>query len=380
MRLIVKMNKLIYIAPIYISQAEMDGAMIKVHNHVKVFQTHFDCTLVSYGDGGIRKYHNGTIEIIPHKKNRRFALYEYVEQLLENNTYEYAYIRYPKSEYGFLNLLKLLKINSTKILIEIPTYPYSGMFKDNIFNFLKYCIDVLFRANLKKYVDRIITYSSDNIIFGIKTIKTLNGIIFDEVPIRKLPLKQYHTITLISVSFIHRCHGIDRMVEGIHLYYSNGGAYNIKFYIVGKGEEFTNINNLINKYNLSTHIILCGYKSGKQLDDLYNQADIAVNSLGIHRIGLKSESTLKSKDYVARGFPIISSYPIDALDSYGNSKFTLLVDPDDTPININLIIKFYNNLYNPGSSYLPGIIRDRAREICDLRVTLNPIIRYFESN
>ena len=69
-----------------------------------------------------------------------------------------------------------MKNMNIRTVIEIPTYPYEAEGRTSLRGRVIQVLDKIFRKKLKKYVDRIVTYSDDKMIFGIKTINTINGI------------------------------------------------------------------------------------------------------------------------------------------------------------------------------------------------------------
>ena len=106
---------------------------------------------------------------------------------------------------------------------------------------------------------------------------------------------------------------------------------------------------------------------------MFNQADVAVCSLGCHRKGIGLSSELKSREYIARGLPMISSTKIDILpDDY---QYIQYVPEDDSSIDIESVINFYNMLKRRESRQQQiKNIRTFAENNCDISVTMKPII------
>ena len=73
-----------------------------------------------------------------------------------------------------LKFFKKVKQKGVIKYIEIPTYPYDEEGKESIKGRVVHFIDVHYRKKLHHYVDRIVTYSKDNFIFNIKTIKDIS--------------------------------------------------------------------------------------------------------------------------------------------------------------------------------------------------------------
>ena len=72
---------------------------------------------------------------------------------------------------------------------------------------------------------------------------------------------------------------------------------------------------------LENNVFFWGAKSGDELKDFVNRADIGIASLGMHRLGLNVASTLKVKEYCAYGLPFIYAYTEKAIEE--NCEFAL---------------------------------------------------------
>jgi hypothetical protein len=139
-------------------------------------------------------------------------------------------------------------------------------------------------------------------------------------------------------------HGYDRVIEGLRIYYCAGEKDKKKvfFHIVGDNtnRESTRYKELVKKYSLSQYVLFYGKKSGKELDIIFNEADIAVGSLGCHRIAIKNAKPLKNREYCARGLPFFYS-DIDV--DFEDRDFILKVPANDEPVNIAAIVDFATN-------------------------------------
>ena len=112
--------------------------------------------------------------------------------------------------------------------------------------------------------------------------------------------------------------------------------------LVGEGPEIEKLKK-ISKNN--KNIIFHGYKSGEQLSQIFDETDIAVDALGRHRSGVVYNSSLKGKEYAARGIPIISAVKTE-LDYLNDYKYYLKIPANETFVNIEDIVLFYNKIYN----------------------------------
>lgn len=374
------MKKLLYIAPVIIDLERLNGVSKKVLNQYKIFSEFYKADMISYGPDCLYYFHNNTIDTIAlDKLNRRLKLYSFIKKELVLNQYECIYIRYHLSDFLFVYLLKLLNKNNSNIAIEIPTYPYKHELLKWKKGIVRYLVDLTSQVFLKLYVGRIITYSNDTHIFGIKTINTINGIIYEDIIPSQKQLYLDTEINLISVSLTMSCHGYDRLIEGLNDYYKNGGTVNVFYHLVGDGIEIEKYKELVEKYKLEKHVKFYGFKGGQELDEIYDKADIAINSLAIHRIGLKTESTIKSKEYAAKGLPMISSYEIDAFSPEDNKKYVLRISADESAVNIEEVIQFYKQVYS-NTDNLSTDIRNASRKRSDMRITLKEVMDYFNTS
>lgn len=288
-------------------------------------------------------YQDNKSEIYKFKNNKHKRMYMYNKNLInviKSNEIDTIYMRYALSDFLLIRFLKKVKKLVKKIYIEIPTYPY-----DNEISDIKCKIDSIFRKYLYKYVDKIILSSQKvDKVFNIPTEFVNNGVSIKEIKyVNREYSKSKKTINLIGVSFIRKSNGYDRLILGIRDYYLNKNIekqINVQF--IGDGSEVNNLKELVDKYNLNDYIHFEGIKSGDELDEYFEKADIAIGSLGDHRSGIEFKSPLKSREYCARGIPFISATKDPGFD--GNEKFILNIKSNDDPININEIVKFYEDL------------------------------------
>lgn len=368
------MKSLLYIATNPINFDRLGGIEKKILSHCKCFSSNFNTKLINYS--GCYEVTGDDISVLESYNSksrfRRFELFKRALDIAKKDCCN-VYIRYPYTDPVFLNLCRQLKKCGCKIIIEIPTYPYKDNHNHTFFSYLRLWVDTFFSKLLKKYVDRIVTYSEDKAIFGIGTINTINGVDFGKIKI--VPLHtNYKEIHLISAAHLYACHGYDRVIRGLANYYLISPQVEVFFHIVGVGEVLDELKLLASEYNIEKYVIFHGYLNSEDLDKVYNISDIAVNSLAIHRIGLTTESTLKAKEYCAKGLPVITAFELDSLSSGDNKKFTYEVPLNDDPINIMEIITFYKNLQETPNYNV--VIREKSQRLCDMSQTLAPIMDY----
>ena len=250
-----------------------------------------------------------------------------------------------------IHFFKKLHKAGIHAVTEIPTYPYDQEFNkstkwDVLLGFL---IDKCFRRRLYKYMDAMVTFSDAQEIFGQRTINISNGVDFDSIPLyhcqQPMANGQLH---LIGVAELHSWHGFDRVMAGIGEYYSHQPSAishqpSVFFHVVGGVYPYrmkVDYTPVIEKYHLQDKIIFHGAMFGKELDEVFNQCQFAIGSLGRHRSGITVIKTLKNREYATRGIPFIYS---ETDSDFDNQPYVLKAPADESPIDIQQIIDFLNH-------------------------------------
>jgi glycosyltransferase involved in cell wall biosynthesis len=260
------------------------------------------------------------------------------------NHIQFVYMRSDhNANFYLIEAIHKMKCHGVKIVMEIPTYPYDVEYVG--WSMKKRLIqDKLFRRILARQLDAIVTFSDEDRIFGQRTIRISNGIDFDSIPLKKHLNDTSHELHLIGVAEIHRWHGFDRVIRGLAAYYQTNPDYKVYFHIVGyfySDTERNEITTLINTLDLREYIILHGKQHGEALNQLFEQCDFGIGSLGRHRVGITNIKTLKNREYAARGIPFIYS---EHDSDFENQPYVLKATATDEPVDINDIIDFYRSL------------------------------------
>ena len=374
--------KLLYIAALPMDFENLDGVPKKIVSQCKALGTGFDVDLIYYFQGRVylRTVADGQTVDLGTGRNKLDVL-RLAAGLVGREVYRSMYIRYPRADYLLLRLLKSARKARVRVAMEIPTYPYNMEGNESLRGRVVNVLDKLFRNRLWPYVDRIVTYSDDWEIFQIPTIRTINGVDFDMVACDTAPVDVRSRIDLIAVSAMYRVHGYDRLIRGLHNYYSAGGKRNVVLKLVGKGDAYDGYRQLVETYNLQDHVIFCGQCFGEQLDEVYRGNAVGINSLAIHRQGLTKESTLKTKEYAAKGLPILSSSYVDAFSEEGNRSYAMVISPDETPVDVEKLIEFVDGIYlGRPLEEIRRDIREDGRKTCDVHTTMRQVREYLLGN
>lgn len=195
---------------------------------------------------------------------------------------------------------------------------------------------------------------------------------------RKCQLKRQRTIRLLAVATFQKSHGYERVIKGLAQYYRGSADSKIELYLVGNGEETVKYKKMVQRYELEPYVILCGRKIGSELDYLYESMDIALGPFGLYKRKIFKSSSLKVREYLAKGMPIISGCHEDAFERGKPGRYYLEFPNDNTPIDIKMIVDFYKSIYETDMNrkQIHKEIREYAKKTVDLSVTMQPVIEY----
>lgn len=274
------------------------------------------------------------------------TLYKATRKIFRENTFDLAYIRAMPTVPSYAKALKLIKKSNTKIVIEIPTYPFDKEVDEEkrLFRKLYFKLSNRYFIKTSKYVDLFVLIGDYSDKFADKpAINIENGIFINNIPIRSIK-HNYREIHLLGLANMAKWHGYDRVIEGLRQYKKNGGNKKVVLHLVGPDGDgsLDEWRILTKKYKLEDNVIFEGPKFDKELDWYLDNCQIAIGSIGIHRINFNSTSALKLRDYMARGIPFIMSATNQEVKF--NKKFCITVPADDSPIDIDAIIDYVEDI------------------------------------
>lgn len=371
------MKRLLYLSTWDFSDSLSTGITNKIKSQIIAFESYgflVDYTCISNGKTVFCK--DGQLVTLGRvgKFRKLVANFHLAKQLKQEN-YDYIYSRYGLADVFYLKILKMFAKKNAKIVVEIPSYPYDKECLPGIVWWMLYTLDKVCRRKLGLYVNKIATYSDDKKIFNIPTINIYNGIDFSTVKIRDTQNKT-EEIHLIAVAAFAKWHGYDRLLVGLGEYYSKERQRKVIFHLVGDGAAKKEYEEIVSKYNIQQYVIFHGMKFGKELDELYNLCDIGVENLGFHRSGVYHESTLKSREYGAKGLPFITSCIVDG---FQDADFVLKFQPNEDSIDVDKIVMFYDLMYNGvKKEKIASDIRKLAEQRCSMKQVMKPIVNYYQ--
>ena len=308
---------------VYYSAYVDDGAVIVNNDDKVVYKKYFALKN--------RKYQ---------RYNRRFLLIKTSTQFIKRSTekFDLAYLRWHTYDNTFLAMLKALHEKGTKSIVEAHAWTPNRI-PDGIISRYQIAMDNRYSKYAKNYVSLVAGMSEYDNIWGINTVKVDNAVDLESIKERHW-VRKNGVLRIVSVSNEREYHGYDRLLRGIRNYYDNGGQRKIEVHFVGVFLESTK--KLTDELKLSDIVYFHGKKFGDELDEIYDNSDIGIGALAHHRIGMYAGSSLKTKEYFAKGLPFIYGWKEPAFDE--TYPYAHRVELCEEPVDMEEIIDFYDSI------------------------------------
>lgn len=313
----------------------------------------------SYGQDGVRR-----------RLAHHLLFYRFLGSHLRG--LDFVYIRHQGATPSLLAALAALRRNNhgVKVLLEIPSWPYHTEARTLRERFANW-VDHLCRPKLRHYVDRVVTFSRQDSILGIPTIRTDNGVDVARLQTRPTPSAP-PPLRLLGLANLSFWHGYDRVIEGLAAYRTSADAMDILFDVVGTGAELPNLRRLAKDRGLEDAVVFHGPRTGAELDALVAGAHIAISSIGMHRLETET-SNLKSREFCARAIPFVIGYQDP--DFPPSLPFVFHVPPTDEPVDMAALVEFQHRLASGQED--SGIqMRRHAEKTLSWQSKMSPVTDY----
>lgn len=256
---------------------------------------------------------------------------------------DYLMVRSP-SYGGLIIMFGMIaaRLRGNIIILDVPT-PNGSAYKEIINNNQNIVIKIfkiifLYIAGPWSFwpANLIVQYSEESWWFRLgnqaKSLKMGNGIDVKSIPFKKVSHdRDSKIIRLIGVANVSVWHGYDLVIKAIKwANIDDKFEYNLSFTIVGEGSVLDSLKKLSCDLDVKDYTSFTGKLTGDKLFEEYEKSDIAIGSLGLHRIGLNEAGTLKLREYCAIGIPFIYS-GIDH-DFDDSLKFCVAITQSEDPV------------------------------------------------
>ncbi len=344
------------------------GVWKKMNGQLKVFKKAFPFAALTFVYNQVAYLWDGERVIEKKRALHRKEYMEVLESWISVLGIRQTYIRYFLSDVFFIKLLKFLQENSIKSVVELATYPYDNEFPFGVRKFE----DEIYRKEIPRYVERIATYTKHSNIWGIPCFNLANGYDMDQISVIHHDRRK-NLLTMIAVSLLFYWQGFERIFEGMRNYYNTGWKREVNFVLVGTGKEEGYYKKLVHEFFLDKYVYFCGFKKEKELEEMYEKADIGIGSLGLYKRSDESTgSALKVGEYCAHGLPVVCGYQDTRFPK--GTPFILQVPNDPSPLDIQSIVDFYDSLTQ--DEEFSNKIRKYAEEHLSWEQIMRPVIEY----
>lgn len=187
---------------------------------------------------------------------------------------------------------------------------------------------------------------------------TFNAERFKIEPKSDYLLKQYNLspeqpiiLTVARLADIQRYKGYDQILRALPKIRQT--IPNVHYILVGKGEDRTRIEELIEKLKLKDCVTLAGFIPDKQLSDYYNLCDVFAMPSKREGFGIVYLEAL------ACGKPVIGGNQDGAVDALCNGELGVLVDPDNVEEIAESIVSILQKTYFHELIYQPEKLRQK---------------------
>ena len=302
---------------------------------------------------------------------QRAAYHEAVHDFFETcqMPFDFVYYRYPGAHRLLSNLSKKL---GRKLFFEHVTaetneirlyrkenpmrFKLSSMLSHFEFYFLPLYREWHFGKRIRRSVMMGICNSNqiadyERMLAGGKYKTFIQGDAVDvsQFKLRKVPVleSEFRMVFLKGGVTGADFNGLDRVFRGIAAY---NGPYRIRFYLYGNNLEAEH--EQISALGIEEQVITGDFIQQAEADLLMDTIHLGIGALAVHRKGISETTTIKTREYCARGLPFISGHSDP--DFTGNAEaslFNLELPANDDYLDLHAVIRWYQSLnFNAASA------------------------------
>lgn len=188
---------------------------------------------------------------------------------------------------------------------------------------------------------------------------------------RKKSLKDRRSNNYLRFAFIssqfYPWHGIDILTDSINNYFDEFLSENIKIYLIGNIELHIE-EEIKRSYKLNKILRICGFLEEERILKKLELCDGGISSLALFRNGMNEASSIKTRQYLSLGIPVVGGCRDTAIDK--EFKFYNLVNKN----NIPKILKSYKKFKKISRRE----ISDASYSLISKEKSLNSLIRWLK--
>lgn len=246
--------------------------------------------------------------------------------------------------FSLIALMKTAQQRGIKVLYEIPTYPYYGeQFRASRKKYravAKIAVDAMFSPLIKKYADYIVIIRSNSKIrLHHKMVEINNGVNTEKIKSKENYGSKDGVFRMVTVGTLFPYHGYDRVLAGLKDCKEEVDGHPVEFHIVGASQTIDELKEQAQKLGLK-RVIFHGMKTTDELNEMYEDFDVGLGCLALHRRNADIDTTLKIIEYYCRGVPVVTS----GKSPYKDPAVTICVPDGEEAVNINRLYRKWKNI------------------------------------
>ncbi len=267
-----------------------------------------------------------------------YDLFAALKRALAARHFDAVYMRYMPVYGNAPAVLRDFRRQGGRLIVEHPTYPpEKGRVTSALRKPVFWYTDRVF-ARLEKQIDlyALIGDPCGDTLHGIPAMNIVNGVSADQLPLHA-PRPEGSAVQLLALASMSYWQGYDRLLRSLADY---RGTVPVRILMAG-GEGDGSLaawKQLAHELGVSDRVVFTGPLSGEPLNDAVARCDIGIGGLGLHRIGQYRSTTLKLREYMARGLPFV--YAVEDPSIPQDDRFCLQLPNDDSPIDMEQLVRF----------------------------------------
>lgn len=219
--------------------------------------------------------------------------------------------------------------------------------------------------NIAEYENRIAGKNYALLIAG-DAVNTSN---FERRHIHVKP-GELHLIFLKGAATAAEFNGLDRIFKGMAAY---KGDRKIHLHLYGRNLNWEKA--YVQQLDLSSMVSFSDFVDSRLLNSKLEQIDLGLGAFGVHRKGLLSTTTIKAREYFARGLPFIFGHNDPDLSGNPELKACCMEFPaDDSAIDFNQVIQWYDSIRDLEKT--ADFMHEYAKNSLDYDVKMKRLINF----
>ena len=275
-----------------------------------------------------------------------------------------------------LRYIKKMKKDGILVFYEYPTYPWKEEYICSK-QYLSLIIDSIFWRGLQRNISALVCMGKCE-KKTCDVIETMNGIDVSSISSRSITrFDNVNEVNMICVCHYSVVHGIEKVVKGMAEYYSVERSCTFKLHLVGPIEGFESLKRTVDISGLSKYVLFYGFKTGGELDQIYEQANIGLDAIALEIRGEKCIcGSLKSREYILKGIPFVCSDMLDIVCANKNVPgFMYVMSHKEDALNIEKVVNWYLN-----GDFDTEEIQAYGRNTLSWEKTMLPVVEYCINN